>query len=202
LNWETAVVAGTFELLAVLIVSAVLTPDVVELGRMSQVDGGRAEESKLNDDESNTDDDDNDDVNGLKMPADGEEDPKENGDDWSVVPKYSNTERYQYVAKKDDDSEVRFALRLCQSSTLKIAFIPFAHSTALMYVLVRTMGYSTRLSSLLIVRGSRRFLIDITWRENRQSGRDLNPREVENVMRTPSEIIVLWKKTVSCVARL
>ena len=116
--------AGTFELLAVLIVSAVLTPDVVELGRMSQVDGGRAEESKLNDDESNTDDDDNDDVNGLKMPADGEEDPKENGDDWSVVPKYSNTERYQYVAKKDDDSEVRFALRLCQSSTLKIAFIP------------------------------------------------------------------------------
>ena len=196
MNWETVVVAGTFELLAVLIVSAVLTPDVVELGRMSQVDGGRAEESKLNDDESNTDDDDNDDVNELKMPADGEEDPKENGDDWSVVPKYSNTERYQYVAKKDDDSEVRFALRLCQSSTLKIAFIPFAHSTALMYVLVRTMGYSKRLSSLLIVRGSRRFLIDITWRENRQSERDLNPREVENVMRTPSEIIVLWKKTV------
>lgn len=188
--------AGTFELLAVLIVSAVLTPDVVELERMSQVDCGRAEESKLNDDESNTDDDDDDDVNELKMPADGEENPKENGDDWSIVSKYSNTKRWQYVAKKDDDPEVRCARRLCQNSTLKIAFIPFAHSTALMYVLVRTKGYSKRLSSLLIVRGSRRFLIDITWMENRQSERDLNPREVENVMRTPSEIIVWWKKTV------
>ena len=30
MDWDTAVVAGTFELLAVLIVSAVLTPDVEE----------------------------------------------------------------------------------------------------------------------------------------------------------------------------
>jgi hypothetical protein len=97
-----------------------------------QVDGGRAKESKLNDDDSNTDDDDDDDENESKMPADGEEDPKEEGDDWSLVPKLdTGTKRWQCVAKKDDDTQVRFALRLCQRSTLKIVVISFAFSTSL-----------------------------------------------------------------------
>jgi hypothetical protein len=86
-----------------------------------QVDGGRAKESKLNDDDSNTDADDNDEVNESKMPADGEEDSNEDGDEWSLVPKWDpSTDRWQYVAKKDDSTEVRFALRLCQITHISL----------------------------------------------------------------------------------
>ena len=38
MDWDTAVVAGTFELLAVLIVSAVLTPDVEEALKCIYID--------------------------------------------------------------------------------------------------------------------------------------------------------------------
>ena len=114
-----------------------------------QVDGGRAKESKRNDDASNTDDDDNDAVKESKMPADGEENSKEDGDDWRLVPELNpSTKKWQYVVKEDSSTEVRFYLRLCHSSTLKFAFIPFALSTSLMHVLVRTMGYSKSLFAL------------------------------------------------------
>jgi hypothetical protein len=114
-----------------------------------QVDGGRAKESKLNEDASNTDDDDNDAVKESKMPADGKEYSKEDDDDWRLVPKLDpSTKGWQYVVKEDSSTEVRFALRLCHGSTLKIAFIPLAFSTSLMHVLVRTKGYSKSLFAL------------------------------------------------------
>ena len=149
------------------------------------------EESRKSDEDGNTDSDDADDAMASKMPADMEE--RSNAD---VVGNKSVSKNWEYMVVDEGEKEVSFAIRHCHGSALKMAVSYVFSTSPLMYVLVRSMGYSNSLYAFFLIRGARTLLIDMAIREHRQTERDADLRKLESVVITANESRVYWKKNV------
>ena len=97
-----------------------------------QVGGGSVKESKTGDEDGYTDPDDDDDDDASKTLADKEEmvDNDDVQDKWSRIPHFDQeTKQWQYMAVEEDETQVRFAIRVCHGSSLRMAVISSAFPT-------------------------------------------------------------------------